>query len=316
MPKASIVIPAYNASPFIQDTLNSVLNQTYTDFECIVVDDGSTDNTLDIVRGFSDSRIFLIQQTNSGGPAKPRNAGLARAKGEYIFLFDADDIMCPTKIQDSVAALDVHTNADILFTNYSAIDTDGKIINSNYLESYQSLWVLMPKKMETSKSIFLDSKTVYEALIRVNFIGTSSVVLRKNALKAHDIFNEDLKNSDDRLFWTLFTKHHNAVYLNSKLHQYRVQKNGISAQNFARRSESKFKVLEILFNDCKNSKLKKLIIHQIASDYLTLAFELQQNREFRLQVFFSLKSLKSKPSLKGIKLLVFGIIFFVLHLHK
>jgi glycosyltransferase involved in cell wall biosynthesis len=314
MLKVSIVIPAYNAAPFIKETLNSILGQTHSDFECIVIDDGSTDNTVDIVKSFPDARIRLIQQANSGGPAKPRNLGLVNAIGDYIFLFDADDVMFATKIQESIAALDKHPNADILFTNYSIIDSDGNTKKNNFLESYDSLWSLIKSPTKKSESVFLNSTAIYEALLKVNFIGTSSVALRKNALKESDRFNEALKNSDDRLFWTLFTKTHNAVYLNAILHSYRVQKNSITGQDFARRAESKIKALQILLDNCDQPKFKKIICHQIASDYLTMAFEFKRKREYKLQTVFSLKSLKLKLSLKGIKLLVFGIIFFILYL--
>jgi glycosyltransferase involved in cell wall biosynthesis len=317
MPKASIVIPAYNAAPYIKDALDSILNQTYTDFECIVIDDGSTDNTLEIVKGFSDLRIKLIQQANSGGPAKPRNVGLDHAMGDYIFLFDADDVMHATKMQESIAALDKFPNADILFTNYSVIDSHGNTTKNNFLESYDSLWSLMKKSVKASEPVFLHSRSVFQGLLKVNFIGTSSVVLRKSALKNHHRFNETLKNSDDRLFWSLFTKDHNAVYLNSILHSYRVQKNSITGQGFARRVESKIRALEILLYHCDHEKLQKIIYQQIASDYLTMAFEFKNKREYKLQTAFALKSLKLKTSLKGIKLWILGTLLQSLsHPHK
>jgi glycosyltransferase involved in cell wall biosynthesis len=88
----SVIIPAYNAAAFIEETIQSIRAQSYTNWEVIVVDDGSTDNTQQIARGFDDARIKCICQTNSG-VATSRNNGLLRAQGDFVVFFDADDVM-------------------------------------------------------------------------------------------------------------------------------------------------------------------------------------------------------------------------------
>src|SRR5690606_3082381 len=115
MPKASIVIPAYNAGAYITRTLDSILSQSLEDFECLVIDDGSTDNTAELVNSYQDQRIRLFRQANSGGPAAPRNVGLENARADYIFIFDSDDIMLPDKLKITVAALDAHLDVDMAF---------------------------------------------------------------------------------------------------------------------------------------------------------------------------------------------------------
>ena len=91
MMKISVVIPLYNKQNCIRETLRSVLNQSYTDFEVLVVDDGSTDGSLEVVREFSDKRLRIIEKPNSGVSAT-RNAGIAAAANEWIAFLDADDI--------------------------------------------------------------------------------------------------------------------------------------------------------------------------------------------------------------------------------
>lgn len=86
----SVVIPLYNKEPIIKKTLNSVLSQDYSDFEVVVVDDGSTDNSVAIVESIAGPRIRLIKQEN-GGPSKARNTGVKNAKGDWIVFLDADD---------------------------------------------------------------------------------------------------------------------------------------------------------------------------------------------------------------------------------
>lgn len=94
----SIIIPLYNAEQYIVETLNSVLSQTYTNWECIIIDDGSTDHSADIVLEYikKDNRFYYFKQEN-GGPSKARNYGLSVAKGEYIQFLDADDVLLPER---------------------------------------------------------------------------------------------------------------------------------------------------------------------------------------------------------------------------
>ncbi len=101
----SVIVPAYNASPYIEETLDSILNQTFQEFEIIVVDDGSTDGTVDIVNRYvgKDSRIRLVQQENEGS-SKARNTGIALAKYDWIAPVDSDDVLLPQRFEKQLAA--------------------------------------------------------------------------------------------------------------------------------------------------------------------------------------------------------------------
>jgi glycosyltransferase involved in cell wall biosynthesis len=302
--RASIIVPAYNAEKFITETLQSILAQTCPDFECLVVDDGSTDNTVAMVRTFADPRIRVITQDNFGGPARPRNVGLDQAKGDYVFIFDADDIMSPNKVELAIKALDENPQADMLFTNFTSIDDHGKVLSSNYLEAYDTLWNLIGGVPTENAAIVIPAKEFYSAIIKINFVGTSGVVLRKSALSKADRFNEALKNSDDRLFWILFTKKHNVIYLNIFGHQYRRQRDGISNQGFMRRAASKIRALEIVKDDCCDSDLKKVVIKQIAIDYAALSYCYREVGDRINTLRYALLSLKYYPNFRGLKLII------------
>ena len=114
-PKISVIVPMYNAEKYLKTCVNSILNQSFTDFELILVDDCSTDKTLDIAKTFQDSRIKILQtEKNSGGCAVPRNLGLDVAKGEFIYFIDADDAIVPQALKilhDKI----VETDADIVY---------------------------------------------------------------------------------------------------------------------------------------------------------------------------------------------------------
>lgn len=120
----SVVIPAYNAASWICETLQSVLAQTYRPLEVIVVDDGSTDSTAELVQKFA-PRVRLIQQPNSGGCSSPRNNGLRASTGAFVTFFDADDLMCPDKIERQKRFLDAHADVSLVTADYRAFGDTG-----------------------------------------------------------------------------------------------------------------------------------------------------------------------------------------------
>ena len=305
MCKVSIIIPAYNAAAFINTALLSILSQTHQNFECIVIDDGSTDNTCDLIEKFKDPRLTLIKQKNSGGPASPRNVGLKNATGKYIFLFDADDVMHPLKLEKSIAALEMYENADFLFTNFSSINEHGLLLKENYLQEYEILWNIVTTSV--NDHCFIASQQLYNALIFVNFIGTSSVVLRKSALSTLDLFDESLRNSDDRLFWSCFAKHHNAVFLNTYLHSYRLQPNSITSQDFLRRGPSKIRALQIMKQGCGDRTLRRVIDKQISLNHLGMAYSYKDKRSRLKQIEHSFKSLTLSFNILAARVLVHGL---------
>lgn len=125
MPKVSVVIPLYNTEQYIARTLQSALNQTYTDFEILIVDDGSTDRGVEICQSFSDSRIKILQQANKGLPGA-RNTGIRHAQGDYIALLDSDDCWSPQKLDRHVAHLEQNPDVGISFCYSEFINESDK----------------------------------------------------------------------------------------------------------------------------------------------------------------------------------------------
>lgn len=108
MPKVSVIIPVYNAEPYIGEAIDSILGQTYADFELIIVNDCSTDRTADIIRSYQDQRITLLHNDVNSGIAATYNKGIDHAAGAYIARMDADDISLPERLQKQVDFLDAH----------------------------------------------------------------------------------------------------------------------------------------------------------------------------------------------------------------
>lgn len=123
MSKVSVIIPTYNRAELIIETIQSVLDQTFDDFEIIVVDDGSTDNTKQVVDGFKDSRIKYIYQENRG-VANARNNGIKASSGEYIAFLDSDDMWLPENLELKVKMLDSHPDVALVSSDCYLIDDD------------------------------------------------------------------------------------------------------------------------------------------------------------------------------------------------
>lgn len=106
--KVSVVIPVFNKAPYLRECLDSVFAQTFTDFEVIAVDDRSTDESLAILRSYTDPRLRVVVQERNGGPAAAARVGMDHAQGEYIARMDADDVALPTRLAEQVAYMDAH----------------------------------------------------------------------------------------------------------------------------------------------------------------------------------------------------------------
>lgn len=124
-PVVSVVMPAHNAADFIDDAIHSVLGQTFADFELLIVDDASTDKTLEVVGQFGDERIRVISCKRNGGAAKARNRGVRAARGRYIAFIDADDLWQPSKLEKQVAFMR-ERNSAFSFGSYVFADAKGR----------------------------------------------------------------------------------------------------------------------------------------------------------------------------------------------
>lgn len=124
MAKVSVIIPAYNGDRYIGEAIESVLSQTYDDYEIIVVDDGSTDNTHQVIQQYSDHRLRYYAQANQGVAAS-RNFGLSVATGEYIAFLDQDDVFLPYKLSNQVAALEQNSSLGMVNSGWQIVTQQG-----------------------------------------------------------------------------------------------------------------------------------------------------------------------------------------------
>lgn len=123
MPEVSIITPCYNSEKFLNDTINSVLNQTFKDWEWIITDDLSKDNSVEILKSIKDERITLIESSENGGAGHARNQSLKQAKGRYITFLDADDYWEPNFLEEMVGFMK-RENAELAYSNYARCNED------------------------------------------------------------------------------------------------------------------------------------------------------------------------------------------------
>lgn len=204
----SIIMPNYNCERFLKDSINSVLNQTYKNWELLIVDDCSTDNSLDIIKQFcnKDSRIkFFLNDLNSGAAAS-RNLALRKANGKWIAFLDSDDIWLPRKLEIQVSFM--QTNGyDFTFTKYRQIDENSKKVGQV---------ITAPKKISQKKLKYCCC-----------YLGCLTVMYNAEKIGLVQIPDSILKRNDDAM-WLKVRKYVDAYYLDELLAEYRVRKGSIS----------------------------------------------------------------------------------------
>lgn len=195
MSRVSVVVPTYNCERFITAAIDSALGQTQPPDEIIVVDDGSTDNTEQVLGKYGD-RVTYIRRPNSGGyPSVVRNAGIEAANGDYIAFLDADDVWYPAKLAEQVAMLDQRPDVVMVYSDYDRIDEDGNVIVG---ESYTRPCAIDKGRLVSTEDYWED---VFCQLSLRCFMFTSTVVARKQALDQAGRFDPDLLYHEDHDLW-------------------------------------------------------------------------------------------------------------------
>lgn len=187
-PTVSVIIPTYNRAHLVGRSIQSVLNQTYQDFEIIVVDDASTDNTEEVVKSFNDPRICYIRHKQNHGGSAARNTGIRTARGEYIAFLDSDDEWLPNKVAEQMRVFYGNQDCGAVHTGLLHICKDE--YNEACKGCYSKGWVL-------------------KDLLVANVVGgASSVVVKRERLKVAGLFDEKLPSCQDRDMPIQITKHY------------------------------------------------------------------------------------------------------------
>lgn len=266
MPFFSVIIPLYNKEKYIKDTLNSVLNQTFQDFEIIVINDGSSDHSLDRVKTFTDLRIITINQKNKGLCAS-RNLGIKAANSNYIAFLDADDLWMEDYLETIYKLISQHKE-EHLFAAHVKLLLPKK---TAYLK---------PKTFNTDKKIII---TNYFKLCK-NIMGPSSLVINKTVFENVGGFDETVNYGEEDDFYIRCFSNHKLIYYKEPKTYYRTGlKNQLTAPN--KNFNRKIPDYEKYLKNSSHEDLKKFI--DFVHFRLIVLFKMEKN--YKLVKFYKQK---------------------------
>lgn len=226
-PKVSVLMAVYNAEDFLAEAMESILNQTFKDFEFIIIDDGSTDSSKKIIRNYSDPRIRLISRKNKGFVFS-LNEGIELARGKYIARMDADDISDPTRIEKQVKFLDKNRDIAMVGTSFSLVDEKGNLIDHSYhLDRPEDL--------------------VVEIFTR-NPFGHGTTMIKSSVLKEVGMYSKDEPIEDYDLWWRISRKY-SAANLTDELYNWRIVSSGMSHGSSRKRQRSIHNLMVKIWRD-------------------------------------------------------------------
>src|SRR5690554_6825465 len=213
-PLVSVITPTYNRADYLPFAVESVLSQSVPDFELIVIDDGSTDGTAELMeRYLADSRIRYLKQENQG-QSVARNRGIAEARGQFICFLDSDNAWVSTKLETSLKAFEEHPEADIVYGDFITIDGEGHEHGVNRMARY--------------------SGRITPQLLRDNFVSMNTTMTRKRCFDEIGGFDSADRLAEDYGLWLRFSTRYQFLYVPAVLGYYRVMENQISSDKESR----------------------------------------------------------------------------------
>ena len=254
----SVIIPVFNGEKTIYKTIESLLKQTFSHLEILVIDDGSTDSTVEIVKSIFDSRLHIYSYPNAGISAN-RNRGLGKATGEYLSFIDADDLWASDKLEAQLNALLKHPQAALAYSWTDYID-----MNGNFLKSGRRI---------------TETGNVYSKLLMSNFLENgSNPLIRSEVFNTIGGFDESLTVAEDWDMWLRISACYEFVLVPEVKIFYRVQVNSLST-NLVQMEIDSLQVIERAFTHPKAKSLQHLKKNSLALLYKYLTFKAIENHD-------------------------------------
>jgi len=279
MPEISVIIPAYNAMDYLPETMESVLNQTHQDFEVIVVNDGSSDETQQWISQIKDSRVKLIAQENQGLPGA-LNTGIAYAQGEYITFLDADDLWEPTKLEKQVCVLEKKPEVALVYTWVAFIDEAGKHTGRVFKNEAEG--------------------DVWEKLTEHNIVECGSVAMvRRSCFEAVGLFDRNLGSTvQDWDMWLRMASKYHFKVVKEPLVYYR-QRSTSASRNCEAMARSFQLVIEKAFASAP-PELQYLKNRSYGQANRCLAWKALQssNKDYKQALYFRQQAIAYYPQLR------------------
>lgn len=272
----SVIVPCYNQAHFLEETLNSILNQSYTNWECIIVNDGSPDDTENVAKKWTikDSRFQYISKEN-GGLSSARNSGLEVAKGDFIQFLDSDDLLSSDKFQKSIDAIEKE-GAEVVITNFIRFKKN--------LNQLKKAFCKLEEQTFTYESILLQWDRRFSIPIHCG--------LFKREIIGNVRFNEKLKAKEDWFFWIqAFKSNPKVVFINVNMAQYRMHNKGMTKDN-SLMEENLRKAYLLIYNSLDDNHKEKFferLMHEL--EHSKQEFKKFKDNVFYRKIFYKFKKL-------------------------
>lgn len=244
IPFFSIIIPLYNKGDHIKNTLKSVFNQTFIDFEVIIINDGSTDNSLEVVTSFKDNRLNIIHTQNKG-VSSARNLGISNAKANYIAFLDADDLWYPDHLINLKSLIDKYPHCGLYATAYEKSFFNKKIIKAKFNNLNDNHFGIV--------------KDYFNSSIIDGIVWTSAIAIPKKILKLYNGFNTSLESGEDTELWIKISLKEKVVF-SSKITAIKVIDSISNHLSFKDKNIEFLKILnQFKIEEEENKSLKKYL---------------------------------------------------------
>ncbi|MFA5038109.1 MAG: glycosyltransferase [Candidatus Omnitrophota bacterium] len=287
MSVVDIIIPVFNGSKYIAEAVESALGQTYIEKEIFVVDDGSTDNTKQVLSKYEDKIRYIYQENR--GVAAARNAGIQAGNGEYIAFLDSDDIWFPDKLEKQIAVLEKNQLAGFVYCDNYFVDGERRQLEEYYYK------------------VLLKRGHIVSDLFWSYFIMTPSLVMRRACLNKIGYFNERLKVSEEYDFFLRLAFWFEAEVVKEKLWERRVYENSLSRQDFILDGETDLTILKNFVKSYPSfaRNYKKMIAKRFADYHYEFAYRCRKKGRNGIAIVNSIHSLYYSFSRKAFKNLLF-----------
>lgn len=294
--KVSIILPTFNREKLITETIESILNQTYKDFELIIVDNYSEDKTEDIVKSFNDNRIKYFKNQNNGIIAVNRNFGFSKSTGDFIAFCDSDDLWFPTKLEKQLNEFNKNPNVGLVCSSGITFNEKGTI-----------------GKIEDTSLTNIS----FEKLLFHNYVINSSAIVKKNVFDNIGLLDEDpnIIAVEDYELWLRIAKKYEVIRLNEPLVKYRIHENALQNQHLSNGKSFELQkrvytklfekevIDKILFQECLNNlefvSLENKILRNIEVNLKSiLNLNVEQTKKIFLMSLFLMSKTHVLPLIK------------------
>jgi glycosyltransferase involved in cell wall biosynthesis len=298
MPTMSVVMPCHNHGRFLAESVESILNQTYKQLELIIVDDGSSDDSRDVILALArkDSRIRVVLHDRNRGASNSRNDGVRAAQGDFISFCDADDLWMPEKLSVQLKILEENKRYDVVYSDAVIIDGNGANTGQRFSQVY---------RLPRNPSGFL-----FKDLCLRNFINMQTVMLRRDCVQPGELFDERIRWVEDWWCWTRLSKQHLFFYSEQPLSKYRVHSRSTNVVQVRGVDANRYKVFKrtLKYYPDLDGMLRSQVWYHMGCCLLNLGRPRLARRFFCQALRISLRHLSTAPQcVRPLARLLWGI---------